>query len=63
MKYGVEDEEVLLHLRDLSSDYFNQRGDLQAIAEYIAAKRKQIDVIDSQNATILAGLIKNERLG
>lgn len=63
MKNGVGDDEVLGHLRDLSPDYLNQRGDLQAIADYIAAKRKQIDVTDSQNATILAGLIKNERLG
>lgn len=63
MKNGVVDDEVLGHLRDLSPDYLNQRGDLQAIADYISAKRKQIDVTDSQNATILAGLIKNERLG
>lgn len=63
MKNGVGDDEVLGHLRDLSPDYLNQRGDLQAIADYISAKRKQIDVTDSQNATILTGLIKNERLG
>ncbi|SMQ85916.1 Adenine-specific DNA methylase, contains a Zn-ribbon domain [Devosia lucknowensis] len=63
MKGGVSDEDVVSHLRDLTTDYLDQRADLQAIATYIASKRKQIDVTESQNATILAGLIKNERLG
>lgn len=63
MQNGVEDDVVIGHIRDLASNYLDQRGDLQAIAGYIADKRKQIDVAESQNATILAGLIKNERLG
>jgi putative DNA methylase len=63
MKNGVDDDAVLGHLRDLTGNYLDQRGDLQVIADYIAAKRSDIDATDSQNATILAGLIKNERLG
>jgi adenine-specific DNA methylase len=63
MKNGVDDDAVLGHLRDLTSNYLDQRGDLQTIADYIAVKRSDIDATDAQNASILAGLIKNERLG
>jgi len=63
MKSGVDDDVVLGHLRDLSTNYLDQRADLLAIASYIASKREQIDVAEAKNATILAGLIKNERLG
>lgn len=63
MQNGVEDDLVIGHIRDLASNYLDQRSDLQSIAGYIAEKRKQIDLAESQNATILVGLIKNERLG
>lgn len=59
----VEDDVVLEHVRDLASDYLEQRGDLVAIANYIAAKRKDADRTEAQNAEILAGLIKNQRIG
>lgn len=63
MGAGVGDDVVLGHLRDLATNYLDQRGDLLAIATYIASKRQEIDVAEAKNATILSGLIKNERLG
>jgi len=63
MKNGVDDDVVLSHLRDLTTNYLDQRADLQTIASYIALKRANIDATEAQNATILTGLIKNERLG
>ncbi|MHC2585450.1 hypothetical protein [Bradyrhizobium diazoefficiens] len=59
----VEDDTVLEHVRGLTSDYLEQRGDLIAIASYIASKRKDSDRKEAQNSDILAGLIKNQRIG
>lgn len=59
----VEEDVVLEHVRDLASDYLDQRGDLVTIANYIADKRKDADRKESQNAEILARLIKNQRIG
>ncbi len=63
MKQGVEDDKAFEHLRDLTSNYLDQRTDLQAITGYIALKRKDLQPKEAQNATILMGLIRNERLG
>lgn len=63
MGKGVEDDVVLEHVRDLTTDYLDRRGDLVAIASYIASKRLDVDRKESQNAGILAGLIKNQRIG
>jgi putative DNA methylase len=63
MGKGVEDDVVLEHVRDLTTDYLEQRSDLVAIAGYIASKRSDIDRKEAQNAGILAGLIKNQRIG
>ncbi|RWL80662.1 MAG: DUF1156 domain-containing protein [Mesorhizobium sp.] len=63
MANGVDDELVVGHVRDLVDNYLERRSDLISITSYIQAKRQSIDREESQNAGILAGLIKNERLG
>ena len=63
MGKGIGDDVVLEHVRGLLSDYLDRRGDLIDIANYMAAKRKELDHTESRNAAILAGLIKNERIG
>ncbi|RVJ71439.1 anti-phage-associated DUF1156 domain-containing protein [Sinorhizobium medicae] len=63
MTNGVDDELVVGHVRDLVDNYLERRSDLVAIASYIQAKRQSMDRDESQNAGVLAGLIKNERLG
>jgi putative DNA methylase len=63
MGKGVTDDTVLEHVRDLTTDYLDRRGDLVAIASYIASKRVDVDRKESQDAGILAGLIKNQRIG
>jgi hypothetical protein len=63
MGKGVEDDTVLEHVQGLASNYLEQRGDLMAITSYVALKRADIDRTEAQNAEILAGLIKNQRIG
>ncbi|TIW61820.1 MAG: DUF1156 domain-containing protein [Mesorhizobium sp.] len=63
MANGVDDELVVSHVRDLVDNYLERRSDLVAIASYLQAKRQSVDRDESQNAGVLAGLIKNERLG
>lgn len=63
MSRDTEDDVVLAHLRDMVPDYLEQRSDLQAIASYIALKRNNVSPDEARNARILAGLIKNERIG
>lgn len=63
MANGVDDELVVAHVRDLVENYLERRSDLISIASYIQTKRQSMDRKESQNAGVLAGLIKNERLG
>lgn len=62
MGNGVEDDLVMGHLRDLVDNYFDARGDLIAIAKFIADKRNASERDEAQNAQILAGKIRNEKL-
>jgi adenine-specific DNA methylase len=63
MANGLDDDLVVGHVRDLVDNYLDRRTDIVAVANYIGAKRKDVDREESQNAAVLAGLIKNERLG
>jgi hypothetical protein len=63
MANGVDDDVVVGHVRDLVDNYLDRRADIVGVANYIGAKRKEMDREESQNAGVLAGLIKNERLG
>jgi hypothetical protein len=59
----VDDDLVMEHLRGLVDNYLERRHDLQTIARYISVKRRGTHKDEATNAEILAGLIKNERLG
>jgi adenine-specific DNA methylase len=59
----LEGDEVMGHLRNLLEGYYAARDDLRAIAEYLALKRQPVDEEEASAARILAGLIRNERLG
>lgn len=63
MANGVDDDVVVGHVRDLVDNYLDRRADIVSVANYIGAKRSEVDREESQNAGVLAGLIKNERLG
>lgn len=63
MGAGVDDDLVMEHLRGLMSNYIEKRTDLQTIARYIALKRYGTQKSEATNAEVLAGMIKNERLG
>jgi putative DNA methylase len=58
----VDVEDVLSHLHDAVSGYFNVHERLIALAEYIAVKKASIDEPESRAAHILTRLIRNERL-
>ncbi|MCW2282579.1 adenine-specific DNA methylase [Rhodoblastus acidophilus] len=60
---NVEGDEVLSHLRDLVPNYFEEREHLMAIARYLASKRGKTDEEEARAASILHGLIRNERFG
>jgi putative DNA methylase len=59
----VDGDDVLAHLRDLVPDYISVRDNLIAIADYIEKKRAGSDNAEARAASILHGLIRNERLG
>ena len=63
MSKKVKDDEVLSHLRDSVENYHEKRHDLKNIATYIASKRQNIAPEESENASVLAGLMKTERIG
>jgi putative DNA methylase len=63
LQNDIEGDDVLSHLRDLVSDYFNAREELMALAQYVATKRAGKDDAESRAAGILHGLIRNERFG
>jgi adenine-specific DNA methylase len=63
MGAGVDDDMVMEHLRGLVGNYLEKRTDLQTIARYIALKRYGTQKGEATNAEVLAGMIKNERLG
>lgn len=56
----VEPDVVLDQLRDLMPDYFRRRADMIEIAEYLARRRGSDD--EGRNASIMANLMRNERL-
>lgn len=63
MGTSTDDELVMEHLRGNVPTYLEKRQDLQTVARYIASKRRDIDPTEAANASLLADLIRNERLG
>jgi putative DNA methylase len=63
LQKDIDGDDVLSHLRDMVPDYFNVRTDLMLLAEYISKKRATTIEEESRAASILHGLIRNERFG
>ncbi|MBN1335623.1 MAG: DUF1156 domain-containing protein [Deltaproteobacteria bacterium] len=59
----VEPEETLSHLRDQVTGYYRRRGDVITVATYLAAKLSRLRPEEASAARVLAGLVRNERLG
>jgi hypothetical protein len=56
-------EAVMAHLREQVPDYWSRRDDLAALAQAIAAMRKEAVPEEASAARILLTAIRNERLG
>lgn len=59
----VDSEEVMSHLRDNVSGYFQRRPELTAMASFLAAKLERIRPEEAGAARVLRDLVKSERLG
>jgi hypothetical protein len=59
----VEIEEVMSHLRDQVPEYYHRRPEVVAVAAYLSGKLDRLRPEEASAARVLAGLVRNERLG
>ena len=58
-----EPDDVLSHLRDQVPNYYRRRDDVVAVASYLSLKLGRLRPEEASAARVLAGLVRNERLG
>jgi adenine-specific DNA methylase len=59
----LEPDDVMSHLRDNFRAYYNRREDVGLVATYLAAKLERRRPEEASAARVLAGLVRNEKLG
>jgi putative DNA methylase len=59
----IETDEVMSHLRDNVTAYFQRRPDVIALADYLAGKLEGRRPDEAAAARVLRDLVKGERLG
>lgn len=63
LQKDVEPDEVMSHLRDNVTDYFQRRDDIAHVALYLASKLEKRRTEEASAARVLNGLVVNERVG
>lgn len=63
LQSDLETDEVMSHLRDNIQAYYNQRGDVVSVTNYLANKLERIREDEASAARVLRDLVKGERLG
>jgi len=58
-----EPDDVLSHLRDQVPNYYRRRDSVVAVASYLSLKLDRLRPEEASAARVLAGLVRNERLG